>query len=877
MLILATKLHRPPPGPQVTSRFRLLEKLQAGLEAGCQLTVVSAAAGSGKTTLVSDWMERCARPVAWLSLDAGDNQVVRFLTHLIAAVQVRHPDFAAPLMHALQAPQLPSFQALMTSLVNAFAGLAQPLMLVLDDVHLLEDPQMDQVLVFLVEHLPVNLHLVLVSREDPMLPLPRLRARGKMNEIRISDLRFTLQETGEFLNGGMNLSLVAEEIAALEQRTEGWIAGLQLAALSLKGQSDLQGRRMALQGSHRFVLDYLVEEVLQQQPPELQDFLLQTSVLDRMCGPLCAAVTGMNSLQAQQTLEHLERSNLFLVPLDHERRWYRYHHLFGELLRQRLQHASLDGSQVKLSHLHLRASQWYEDQKLGTDAFQHACAAGDLDRAERLVLGGIIPLHFRSAVDLVLDWMAALPVHVLHSKPMLCAMYASFLLVRGQTSGVEEKIEVAEQALQHVPEGPFRQNMLGQLCAMRSTLNLTRYRLDEVMVHSGKALDLLDPENLAFRSAALWGKACALLELGDLDLAEQTFEQGLILSRSVQDTFSMILSLSGLGRVQELQHRHREAADTYGQVLLLSGEPPLPNAAEAHIGLARMRLEQHDLTGARLHAEQGLHLAKQYDQKIDRFLLAEMVLVLLDLAGQHLTAAEARLIRVTGMARQGFLHRLPELEALRVKLLLKQGNQDEARVLAEGLPDVPGQILVALAQIDASRALKLLAPLIAQVQVKGWKLEELRLTCLQVAALHLKGDSQAEKMTLGLLVRALTEGSIRMFLDAGPPMRSLLQRMEAKLPVDLQKHVQKVLSAYGDVLQKSAVSSPEDPLLEPLSRREIQILQLVSEGLSNQEIGARLFLALDTVKGHNRNIYGKLQVRSRTEAIRRARELGLLI
>ncbi|GEM44552.1 LuxR C-terminal-related transcriptional regulator [Deinococcus cellulosilyticus] len=873
MLILNTKLHRPDPGHLQVERSRLLDKLQAGLDTGCRLTVVSASAGSGKTTLVSRWVEGCGRPVAWLSLEPADSVPNRFLTYLIAAVQTQVPDFGMSLLSVLQAPQQPVLESLLTVLVNELAALSTPLVLVLDDFHVLDDPQMDRVMDFLVKHLPANIHLVLMGREDPGFSLGRLRAQGKVSELRLADLRFTPEETGQYFRECMDLPLSAAEVTVLEERTEGWIAGLQLAALSLRGQPDLEQRVAQFSGSHRFVLDYLMEEVLQGQPEEVQQFLLQTSILERMCAPLCAAVLDMDPSSAQGMLEHLEQANLFLVPLDHERRWFRYHHLFGELLRQRLQHTR----DPETAALHLRASGWFEEQNLGLEAFQHACAAQDLDRAERLVLGRTIPLHFRTAVDQVLDWMASLPASVLHQRPLLCAMHASFLLVRGQTRGVAESLEVAEKAMLQADQTPESRNMLGQLAAMRATLNLTRYRLDEVMVHADRASELLPPENLPFRSAALWARACALLEKGALNDAARTFQQALDLSESVKDVFSVILSVNGLGRVQELRHQLNVAKETYLRALHLAGEPPLPNAAETHLGLARIAFERNHLEEAWKHAHQSLVLAHQYDRQIDRFLLSEMVLIQLHLAQRDLEGAQARLLQCEQKAAEGFPHRLAELQALRVRLLLLQGKLEDAKSLADRLDHAPSQAQVALAQRKPAEALDHLAPLPGQAEVDGWTTERLRLTCLEGLALHQLGQQKAaEQALVSVLAQTAPEGSIQMFLEAGPVMLSLLRQMQGRMPAHLQPHVQQILAAAVKSSLQPAPVQQGEALFEPLSKREQQILELVAQGLSNQEIGERLFLALDTVKGHNRNIFGKLQVKSRTEALVRARALGLL-
>src|SRR6266851_4642527 len=390
--ILATKLYIAPLRPNVVSRPRLLERLNEGLHRN--LILISAPAGFGKTTLVSEWLASCHRPAAWLSLDEGENDPARFLTYLVAAVQTIAPTIGEGVLTILQSSQPPPPEALLTALLNDLTTIQDHFVLVLDDYHVLDAKAVDQTLTYLVEHLPPHMHLVIATREDPHLPLARLRARGHLTEVRAADLRFTPSEAAAFLNQVMGLGLSAEDIAALETRTEGWIAGLHLAAISLQGQQDATSFIQSFTGSHHFVLDYLVEEVLGQQSEGVQTFLLRTSILDRFCGPLCDAVLMDPSVPGRATLDYLERANLFIVPLDNERRWYRYHHLFAELLRQRLAqiHRSAlpdktdDGGQ-SMAELHVRASQWYEDNGLEIEAFQHAAAANDLDRAGRLVEG----------------------------------------------------------------------------------------------------------------------------------------------------------------------------------------------------------------------------------------------------------------------------------------------------------------------------------------------------------------------------------------------------------------------------------------------------------------------------------------------------------
>src|SRR5579885_2875005 len=411
--ILATKLYIPPLRPNVVLRPRLIERLNEGLHR--KLILLSAPAGFGKSTLLSEWTLGLGRPVAWLSLDEGDNDPARFLAYLVAALQTIAGNIGEGLLGLLQSPQPPPPEAMLTALLNEITTIPDHFVLVLDDYHAIDTKPVDQALAYLIDHLPPHMHLVIATREDPHLPLARLRARAQLTELRAIDLRFTPSEAAAFLNQMMGLTLSAEDIAALERRTEGWIAGLQLAALSLQGQEDATSLIASFTGSHHFVLDYLMEEVLGQQSERVQTFLLHTSILNRMSGSLCDAVVLDSTMSGQATLEYLERANLFIIPLDNERRWYRYHHLFADLLRLRL-HQSISSSpalaQSQVNELHLHASAWYEDQGLTMEAFHHAAAANDVERAERLIEEKEIPRHFRGAVTPLLNWLKSLPTSV---------------------------------------------------------------------------------------------------------------------------------------------------------------------------------------------------------------------------------------------------------------------------------------------------------------------------------------------------------------------------------------------------------------------------------------------------------------------------------
>src|SRR6266704_1195932 len=532
--ILATKLYIPRPRPNVVSRPRLLERLNEGLHR--KLTLIAAPAGFGKTTLVSAWVAGCDQQVAWLSLEEGENDPTRFLTYLVAALQTIAPNIGKGVLDVLQSPQPPPPEAMLTTLLNDLTTISDHFVLVLDDYHVIDAKPVDIALTYLVEHLPPQMHLVIATREDPQLPLARLRARGQLTELRATDLRFTPSEAAVFLNQGMGLNLSAEDIARLATRTEGWIAGLQLAAISLQGQQDAASFITSFTGSHHFVMDYLVEEVLGQQSESVQTFLLRTSILDRFCGPLCDAVLMDPSASGRETLEYLEHANLFIVPLDNERRWYRYHHLFADLLRQRL-HQSIASStgdaESQVNALRIRASVWYEDHGLEIEAFHHAVAANDVERAARLVEGKGMPLQFRGAVTPVLHWLKSLPKTVLDARPSLWVMYASALSMTGHLTGVEEKLQAAEAALQGVePEDDKTRNLVGHIAAIRALVAAAENQVEPIIAQSRRALEYLHPDNLAVRTATIWKLGIAYHLQGDRAAASRAYTEAIAISQA---------------------------------------------------------------------------------------------------------------------------------------------------------------------------------------------------------------------------------------------------------------------------------------------------------------------------------------------------------
>ncbi len=880
--LLATKLHRPLPRTHLVRRPQLAARLTQG--AVGPLTLVSAPAGFGKTTLLAQWLAESGMPVAWLSLEPGDNEPVRFLSYLIAALQTLDPHLGAVALTLLQMPQQARAETVLTLLTNDVGSHGRDggdFVLVLDDYHVIEAKAIDQALTFLVEHLPPQMHLVIATREDPQLPLARLRARGHLTELRVTDLRFTPSEAAEFLTQGMGLNLSAEDITALEARTEGWIAGLQLAALSLQGQQDATGFITSFTGSHHFVLDYLLEEVLQQQSERVQTFLLRTSILDRLCGPLCDAVLLDPSVSGQATLEYLEHANLFLVPLDHERRWYRYHHLFADLLRQRLHQrsASSTGNEVgDVTELHSRASLWYEDHGLEMEAFHHAAAAHDVARAERLIEGEGMPLQFRGAGAPVLNWLESLPRTALDARPSLWVTYASTLLFGGQHTAVEQKLQAAEAALHGTEPDDRTQDLVGRIASMRATLAVMQHDGATIITQSRRALEYLHEGNLPVRTATTWTLGYAYQLQGDRAAASQAYTEVISIGKSFGESIYTLAATINLGQLQEADNQLYLAAESYRRSLQLAGDPPQLMACEAHLGLARVFYEWNDLEAAGQHGQQSAQLARQI--LVDTFAAYGVFVARLKLAQGDVSGAAAVLDEAEAFVRRHrFVFRMPDVAAARVLLLLHQGHLAAAAHVAH-LHDLPiSQARVHLAQGDPSAALAVLSPWRRQVEAKGWADERLKVMVLQAVALQAHGEQdQAVHLLLDALALAEPGGFIRLFVDEGPPMAHLLS--EAAATGMMPDYTGKLLAVVeADARMRENTSSlppPAQRMFEPLSPRELEVLHLMAAGLSNQEMCERLFLALSTVKGHNRTIFGKLAVQRRTEAVARARELGLV-
>jgi LuxR family maltose regulon positive regulatory protein len=894
--LLTTKLGAPPIRGGLVSRPRLSGFVNAGLHR--KLTLVSAPAGFGKTTLLSEWAANCAWPVAWLSLDGGDNDPARFWTYFIAALQTVHPKMGESALDELLSPQPPRIELLLTELINEMTEQREPWALVLDDYHVIEDRPVHDGLTFLLEHLPPKAHLVIASRTDPPLPLARLRGQAELTELRAADLRFTPEEAAMFFNEAMSLSLPEEDVTALERRTEGWIAGLQLAAISMQGQDreGISSLISTITGSHRYILDYLTEEVLQRQPEHIQSFLLQTSILDGLCGPLCDAVTGQRD--GQQTLEQLERANLFIVPLDSQRRWYRYHHLFADLLRSRLEQTMDD----LVPTLHHRASEWYEESGLIFEAANQALETGDAQRVARLVEKNALTMLGHAELQTLARWLGALPGDELHTRPWLCIARAWVLAYTARFDQVWELLCIAEEGLAALGADTEARRITGHATAIRAYVAWIQGQGSRAVELAREALDQLPREDLLVRGHAATTLGSALTVVGEFDAAEQAFTDAVDTGRMLGVTHVGSMAYAGWIHLLILKgHLHR-AAELCWETLRLADESAiqtgrrLPAMGNIYALLSTIAQEWHDLENAAHLAEQGLELGKQWSQvdtlTVNYVYLSAALRAIGDFDGALAAVREARRI-ATGVS--SWFENIVGVEEVRVHLA--QGNlafvsrwaRDsgaslERSVEAESYEghQILAQVLAAQGKHD--EALALLEQMAKTVEAMGAGGYLIKALTLQALALQALGrQSQAVSVLERALSLAEPEGYVQVFVNGGAPMIELLQQAAAR--GTSIEYVGRLLIAMGKrppLLNRTRIprtalrSRAPHLLVEPLTAREMEVLRLLAAGLSNSEIAETLVIATGTVKNHLKNIYGKLDVHSRIQASTRAKELGLL-
>jgi len=880
--ILKTKLHIPTIHQDILPRPQLRQCLAAGVHG--KFTLISAAAGFGKSTLLSDWVvhTKTHTRIAWLSLDEGDNDLSRFLTYFVAALQTFERNIGQGVLVALQSPGVIKVEVVLTTLINDIAELPEDVVLILDDYHVIELNPIDQAMIFLLDHLPSQLHLVIASRIDPSFPLPRLRTRRQMTEIRAKDLRFSKEETTSFFNQVLSLDLSDQDVAALETRTEGWIAGLQLAAISMDGINDVQEFVRSFTSSNRYIFDYLGEEVLSRQNPKIQDFLLKTSILNRLTGSLCNVIT--DSSAGDETLEILERGNLFIIPLDNEQRWYRYHHLFADLLRRRLLQAYPD----LVPKLHSQASEWYAHHNFYFDAIHHALAGKDFEMAANLIELHGLSLIGQGSFVTVQNWINALPRNIVEKRPYLCVYHGWASNFTQQLEAIEPYLQDAQRSLNVLglpDDDEMTRDIQGHIATLRAW-NARRQRDNALAIDIlDCAVDCLDQSNSFVCTFANLNLGLAYLDNGELRKAASSLCEAISQGHASGNELASLIATSQLAAVLILQGRlHKAAKLCRGTIQdqLARQEKPPPSLCMIYLRLSWVLAEWNDVDGYFENLSEGIILADQigFDsvvtagsismiwekqvlakqgaviefsdemtEIIDRALNTETdVRVTQPSSENDLTKIEAQNIDVY-LADDAYFEIWPGYSGIaRAKKLAEDGKSEEALVL------------------------------LSQIYESARTVEGIGLMIESRASEALIHQSQGDiDLAMDALNDALflsePEGYTRTYADRDAPMEKLLK--EAAARGIMPDYTARLLAAF-DAGAKGVPTPHPQNLVEPLSPRELEILELVAQGLSNREISERLFLALSTVKGHNRNIFDKLGVKRRTEAVAQAQDIGLL-
>lgn len=884
--LLKTKLHKPVLRPFFVPRIHLIAKLNAGLDR--KLTLISAPAGFGKTTLLSEWLANpAAIKTAWLSLDGRDNDPTRFLAYFVAALQQIDSNLGHIIANTpnrlMPGREELLLEPMLISLLNEIGEMPHSFRLVLDDYHVITNTAVQNILTFLIDNQPPQMHLIIATRADPPWALPRLRVRQEVNELRAKDLRFTFEETAVFLNKIMALTLSPEDVAALETRTEGWIAGLQLAALSLQKDADKSQFIRTFAKSNRFVFDYLAEEALERQSPELQEFLLKTSILAQMSSSLCAAV--LEQEESQTTLNYLEQNNLFLIPLDNERQWYRYHHLFADLLHNRLRQTFPD----QIPILHLRAADWFAQEGMIAEAVSHARAAQDLEQMVRLVKGNAFAMLDMGELTTLKGWLDGLPDEVVLAEPWMSLFYAWTLAYLGQTDAVDQHLNNVEQGLGHVNKEDG-QHLRGQMAAIRTFLAKIRGDMQPAVQLANEALTQLPSDDFKTRSFVAAMLGTVLQQMGDLAAAARALDTAVITSRKAGNTHMEIHALCDLAGLQLLQGKLQRADATCREALRLAevsmtkGGRPLPGADFAHARLSGVLLRRNELDAALHHAQRGFALSQQRGQAdIQTFCALALTAVQFSLKDEvwQQTLQQARQVE-----RDAAMHNAL-VDFVAVELGLANGDVATAVAWAKAnnlhaeTEFQAGQTFYALflarllmAQNNSRAALNLLERLLTTEEQSGADGLVIGILALQAIAWQGVGNNQR---ALSALERALQlaepAGYVRVFIDDDPAMQSLLRQLSRRgIAV---AYIKQLLRAFENEAENKATSALDLPE-EPLSDRELEVLRLLQTDLRAAQIADRIVVSVHTIRSHIKSIYRKLNVHSRHEAVAKAQELELI-
>ena len=896
--LLSTKLYIPPARSNAIARSRLTEKLLVLIDRPGSFALLSSPAGFGKTTLLSEIVAQLQLPVAWVSLDEGDNDPVRFWSYLIAACQMVYAGVGASTQAILQSPQPLPADTIPTILINDLASLDQQLVLILDDYHSIQNETIHAAFLYLLEHLPEKLHILVSTRVDPPWPLARFRARNQLIEIRTQDLRFRVEEAADFLNHTMSFNLCAEDVEALEARTEGWIAGLQLAALSMQGRSDTASFVRAFTGSHVYVAEYLLEEVLQRQPEDVQAFLMQTSILERMNAGLCEAVTGCEN--GQSMLIALHRANLFVIPLDDEGQWFRYHHLFADLLQARLQQAFPEDA---ITELHLRAATWYEQNVFAVEAVKHALAAKDFEGVARLVEQYVYPLLNRGELATCMQWMAALPEDVTRRRPLFLLAKAWTLTFAGAFHQVEPLLQQIEALIRNESDSPAGREMLGSAFAMRAFFAMLAGEYERALELAERAESLSPETSTGSRSLLPYTLGVSLRGQGFYEKAAQAFARDIQMGERFDDLLIWATGITELVNTRRMQGRLREAVEIGQQALQNLAQrraEQFGSLAKVEVALCEVLREQNKLDEAQERVCGAIDRMRSWGMPTDR-LFAYLVLARTQESNKDFDGAYESL-RVARELREAYpvlMNLARAVDMYEIRLLLATQNTAAAEQLLESLHPGTNRVLVLLEQElimlarlrlaqgrldESARILSQLAnhPGIIE-RLSTW----LEISALQACTLMAQGDKEAALAVLtSTLALAEPERFVRVFVDEGEVMRLLIA--DCRLQIGklgegrLLDYVNRLLAASrSEPASRSLRSisnqqSEIENLIEQLTSRELEVLQLIACGDSNRAIAEKLVITVSAVKKHTNNIYGKLNVNSRTQAVARARQLGLL-
>ncbi len=904
MSVPGAKLRAPLPRRDLVARPRLIERLAPDPGEMPRFVLIAAPAGFGKTTLMTQWLAALpeSHRVAWLSLDAGDSDVGRFLAHLVAAIQRTDPGVGADALALLAADRGAASDEALVSLVNDLEMFSGPMVLAVDDYHLVDDTAVDAAVGFLVDNLPPQVTLALTTRVDPALPLSRLRARGELAEVRAADLRFTGGEASAFLNDLMGLELDPELVAALEARTEGWAAGLQLAALSARSTTDaIEEFVAAFAGTHRFVLDYLVEEVLERQPDDVRGFLLDTCVLDQLTAPLCDALTGRTD--GQQMLEHLERANVFVVPLDDHRVWWRYHHLFADALRARV--ASSDAQRVQA--LHRAAAQWYASRGMLDDAIPHAMSGADPELTADIVELALPGLRQRREDRALRRWLKAVPEDVVRRRALLATSYAWVKLSEGDVAGVEPWLALAEATLgepdratgvpasaELVPLVQMRDRELAQLPSMievyRAATAQARGDVDATVAHGRRALDLAEPVDHASRAAGAGFVGLAAWAAGDLETAVDTFSEAVASLHAAGLIADELGATVVLGNMWLARGSPVEARRLYERALAIADEragPVLSTVGDVHVGLADVFREQGDLVEAAQHLELARELGDRASLLENRHRWRTTMAGLLRAEGD-LDGTVAMLDQAEALFLPGYFPDVRPIAAVRARVRIAQGRLDDARSWARdcGVAETDAadylaefdQLTLARLRIAEGRPADALAAVdgaIAAAEALRRRGSVVEARVVKALALDAGGEAVAAAAELTTALElGIPVGYRRVFLDEGEPMTRLLAAVGRNAPPELADHIDELLVAAAE---RPTVRTPAlTPSGEELSEREHEVLRLLATELTGPEIARQLFVSINTLRTHTKHIFTKLDVNTRRAAVHRAADAGLL-